>query len=258
MRYILPIISLFLPLAISAQGESPTKVTRSTMIGIGGMNRLDTYLSPIDYKGTSLRFISSVMREHKCEWDMQYTYEGNIDYTSNPSDNANQIAGSFDFTYALMHRWEMLDGRLKLRAGGMGTLDIGFAYNMRNSGNNPAQGYASLSLGGEGMASYTFPLWHRSFIVSYEARLPLLGIAFSPNYGQSYYEMFSLGNYDHNIVMTSIATPSLRQMVALDVPLTEKAALRLGYLADIRQGKPNNLKQHIYSNSFIIGVTRKL
>jgi hypothetical protein len=78
---------------------------------------------------------------------------------------------------------------------------------------------------------------------------------FSPNYGQSYYEIFNEGVYDHNVVVTSVATFQLRQQLSLDIKVSPKAAIRIGYLCDIRQATPNNLKQHQWYNAALIGVT---
>ena len=88
--------------------------------------------------------------------------------------------------------------------------------------------------------------------------MPLVGIMFSPAYGQSYYELFYGGKYDDNIVFTNVSTPSLRHQFSVDLPLWRKASLRIGYLGDVRQAKPNHLKQHEYSHSFVLGVTRAL
>jgi hypothetical protein len=94
-------------------------------------------------------------------------------------------------------------------------------------------------------------------VARYELALPLAGIQFSPNYGQSYYEIFNKGNYDHNIVFTSIAAFQLRHQLSLDIPVAQRTSLRIGYLGDIRQATPNNLKQHQWYNAVIVGVTIK-
>ena len=127
---------------------------------------------------------------------------------------------------------------------------------MRN-GNNPAQAYLNVNLSPSASAAYTFRLWGKSFQVRYEVQAPLVGLMFSPNFGQSYYEIFSKGDYDHNIVPTTfVSAPSLRQMLTLDFTLRH-TTLRLGYLGDFQQASVNGLKYHTWSNLFVVGIVRK-
>lgn len=227
---------------------------RSTAIAIGHMNRLDTYLSPEEYTGTDIRFISDVLRLNYGTWTKQLTHEGAIDYTHNRVGNGNTLAGHYNFAFAMTKSLLKENSRFSIRAGFMTDLYVGFAYNMRNSANNPAQGYASLSVGGAATARYNLQIKGKTIPVSYEMRIPMVGIMFSPAYGQSYYELFNNGNYDSNIVLTSIAVPQFRHQLSADYPIGKNTHFRIGYLGDYRQSKPNNLKQHTFTNSFFIGL----
>lgn len=227
----------------------------ATQLAFGSADYLDTYLSPEKYRGFEVRFISEVLRDsRKRPVTYSLTHEGTFATTHNRAQTANELSGSYDFTYSMMYKTRLAGGKLRLLIGGMVDYSLGFTYNTRNSGNNPAQGYMSLGIGPHLMLRYVLPLWGKTFPITWEARMPFVGVMFSPNYGQSYYEIFNQGNYDHNVVVTSLAVPQLRHHISVDVPLSERCALRVGYLGDYRQAKPNNLRQHHYYNAATVGI----
>ena len=235
----------------------PSERMRSSMLAIGSANLLDTYLSAEKYSGTELRYISTLTKNTRWHNIRQTIFhEGKLDVVSNRADNNDELGGMYRFQYHLRRQWAWANG-FSLEAGGGIGAELGFLYNTRNS-NNPAQAYAALQLLPSAAASQRIRVFNWPVRLRYEASLPLLGLAFSPNYGQSYYEIFSRGNYDHNIVPTSIlSTPSLRHMLTADIPLSRKhsSALRIGYLGDYQQAELNNLKRHQYAHMLIIGIT---
>lgn len=240
---------------MNSQGDKIIENTR--LVGIGGVNILDTYLSDEKYSGTELRYISHTIRMRQTSrWSRLIVHQGNISYSKNRARNSTEMAGTYNFSYGVLYDWTFLSGALDLKAGAMADAAIGFLYNTRNS-NNPAQARFNIDIAPVAAAAYRFRLWNRPLALRYEVSAPLCGLMFSPNYGQSYYEIFSEGDYDHNIVpTTTVSTPSLRHMLSLDLTL-RNTTLRIGYMGDWRQSEVNNLKYHSYSNMFVIGITRR-
>ena len=259
--------------AQSARSERPTLKTNAMMIGVGATNLLDTYLSPEKYRGLDVRFLSHTRREKDSTvWINQFQHEGNVAYADNRSGNGGEMAGGYTFRYSLLRKWNvnLWSHPLQLIAGGTAAGNIGIIYNTRN-GNNPAN--ARLSLHIEPTVGFDYPIGRPSskrgiafrpgdaarypVVLHYEASAPLFGLMFSPNYGQSYYEIFNRGNYDHNCVPTTIgSTPSLRQMLTIDFRLA-RTTWRIGYLGTIEQSQVNNIKTHIYTHSLMIGIVKR-
>lgn len=234
---------------------------RAFMIAIGAANVLDTYISAEQYKGTEIR----IMAENRSRISPRhlshtFTHHGCLSILDNRAGIGNELAGAYRFQFSLHYNW-LLSPNFSLQVGGCTDAKLGILYNTRNS-NNPVQVDISLHLAPSASISYKNTFRHHSFLIRYHLSTPLVGLMFSPNYGQSYYEIFSKGNYDHNIVPTTfVSAPSLHHALTFDVQLSPKkprSKLRLGYLGDIQQSNVNNIKRHHYTHSFLIGWVHHL
>ncbi len=241
---------------LAAQDSDSREVVNAQMMGFGHINTLDTYLSPEKYRGSELRYISQTVRINPGHhYSTQLTHYGSVAFTEDRSGDGSQMSGLYTFSLARHRDWWLGDDRWLLQAGLNGDLNLGFIYDGRNS-NNPAQARLSLQIGPSVSALCKFRLGKKELVARYQVSAPLAGIRFSPNYGQSYYEIFSLGNYDHNVVFTNIVNdPSVRQLFTIDFPLLG-ATWRLGYLGDVQQAKANGLKQHFYTHALLVGFVK--
>lgn len=232
-------------------------VMRATLYGGGFTNILDTYLSPVEYTGPELRMMRESMRMTRLmdgKVSVQTLFQAHVSLTENKAATGSELAGMVNWNYAL-HRQFRLTENLKVLAGPMLDLNGGFVYNMRNS-NNPAQAKAYANVAASGMVIYRFHLKRYPMVARYQVNVPLMGIMFSPEYGQSYYEIFSLKNGGKNVLFTSLHNqPAVRQLLTLDFPV-RSVNLRLGYTCDIQQANVNHLKSHIWSHAFLVGFVK--
>ena len=255
------IVLTCLPTRIQAQDslQATRHVMRSVMIGAGHNNTFETYLSPLEYEGPEVRFAYETMRMTRLmdgNVSAQNLFQLHASYTENISQTNHTYGGLVNWNYALHYQFRPAKG-LKILFGPMLDLNAGVVSNRRNS-NNPAQAKAYGGLGASGMLIYRFRIKNYPLTVRWQANLPLLGVMFSPEFGESYYEIFSLGNGGRNVVFTSLHNnPSLRQLLTLDFPVGN-TVMRVGYVCDLQQAKVNNLKSHTYSHDFMIGVVRNL
>jgi len=247
-------------LAFSINANAQKEVTNSQMIGFGPTKVLDTYLSAEHFSGIGLTYLSHTERKSVKSEPNRFTtiiqHEANLSSVKNRADNKSELEGAYNFYWGKLYAWHLLHDKLTLQAGGMLNANLGFIYNTSN-GNNPAQARAALNVMPTAVATYHFRISRIPLTARYELALPLCGIRFSPNYGQSYYEIFSRGNYDHNVVPTTfVSAPEWRHIISVDARLSRKFTLRLGYLGNMQQHHVNNIRQHVYTHRFIVGFTK--
>lgn len=260
-KWIISLISWILVATTYAQQLDSLRhqryVTRATTYGVGFTNVYDTYLSPVEYKGVEFRLMRESIRLTQLadgKLSLQSLFQVHVAYTKNDVETGSCLSGLVNWNYALHYQFRIGE-HLKLLAGGAGEINGGFIYNMRNS-NNPASAKAYLNLAASGMAIYNFRIKKYPMTLRYQCNLPLLGVMFSPDHHQSYYEIFTLGHANKVVRFTSLHNqPSLRQMVSLDFPI-RYSKMRVSYVCDLQQSHLNGLRTHTYSHAFLIGFVK--
>lgn len=250
------LLSALYSVRVIAQSDSSRIRTTFNMLGIGKTSLLDTYLSQEKFSGTGISFLHISETPSNAGWATVLQHEADLSYTHDRAEKAKEMEGDYGIYWGRFRQWKLGDS-WKIMLGGLLNGNIGFTYNTVNS-NNPAQARLSFQVMPSAIVKKTFSMFGRNGAIRYEAELPLLGLGFSPNYGQSYYEIFSRGNYDHNIVPTTIiSTPSLRHQLYAEWNATGTWSLCIGYLGNYQQAKVNNLKSHIYTHRLMLGIVKR-
>lgn len=253
------LLALALATAITAAAQSdaaPQKSylrERATLFGVGYTDILDTYLSQEKFTGVEVRYISEYTKQRTDSRVTRLTMHQVLASTAGTRGNSNSLLSAmYSVQFGWLRHWALNSDRLTLKLGGVIDGTLGASYNTRNS-NNPAQARIALAIDPAARVTWKFNMGHAPFTLRYEMAAPLVGVAFSPSYGQSYYEIFTQGNYDHNVVVTSpFNALQLHHTLTLDFRLW-RTTFTAGYLGDIRQMEANHLKFHQYTHAFVLG-----
>lgn len=226
-------------------------VNQSTLIGIGKAYLDDSYLSPITYDGIAISLIHDRLKESKMfgrEALIQNQFRIQTAITKNPTSSSSEYWGSL--YYNLNGFYPLCTSEnLRLLGGGGPEASLGGIYNVRNS-NNPGSLKTYINLNLSVMALY----YWRNITFRWQLTTPFVGMFFCPEYGHSYYEIFTLGNNNGTIHLGSFHNQlALRNYFTVDLPV-KNITIRTGYMWDYYTTDVNELITKLNSHQFVLGL----
>lgn len=238
---------------VSQETRSPkpvSPVNQSTLFGIGKAFLNDSYLSPLRYTGMSMSLMHDRIKgtpHFKGNLLLQQQFLIQTATTKNPTASASEYYGNLH--YRITGFYPLLaTSQFRLFGGGGWEASLGGIYNVRNS-NNPGSLKVSTNFNLSAMAIYNWKI----FTFRWQLATPFAGIFFSPEYGHSYYEIFTLGNNKGTVHFGSFHNQrALRNYFSVDVPINN-LTLRAAYLGDYYNTHANELITRIVIHQFMIG-----
>jgi hypothetical protein len=183
----------------------------------------------------------------------QHLFNANYSWSENNPGTASYYTGLVDYNYGLFYRlkpvekWQFFAG---MQAGSL----VGFVYNTRN-GNNPATGKAHLNLSLSAMANYKLRIKSQPIHLRYQLRVPFIGVMYSPQFGESYYEI-GLGDTKNLIYCASFHNYiSACNMLSAEIPLN-RLTLKFSYHFSFYETRINDLDTQLITNTFYIGFSQ--
>ena len=169
------------------------------------------------------------------------------------------VTGMMDYGYTQYHIFPLWGDkkRISLFVGPQAQLRIGGIYNLRNS-NNPAQLKLGINLAASAIVKYSFSSRNTPMSIRLQADTPLFGMVFGPDYGQSYYEIFYLGQSKGCVHATSLHNNlSLRSRLYYDIELPP-CTLRFTWLEDLYHWSLGGQQYRMFTHTVMIGLVRNL
>lgn len=234
-----------------SQDDKTKSVNNATVVAVGQASLTDTYLSPLKYRGTNISILNERIGAAGFINDnllLRQQFYITTAFTKNPSSSVSEYYGDLSYNVAGLYPVWQFDN-FRLLAGGGFDASLGGIYNVRNS-NNPGSLKTSINMELAAMATYN---WKR-FTFRWHVNTPFAGMFFTPGYGQSYYEIFSLGNGKGTVQFASFNNYlALQNYFTVDVPLN-KATVRVGYLGNYYKTDINYLYTNISTHQFVLGL----
>lgn len=226
-------------------------VNSCTMVGIGSLSVTDTYLSPQPYDGLSLSVLSEKIQntsliDNRMLLQQQLGLMAGL--TRSPLKTSKEYVALL--RYHLSGYYPFVEDQSYRLLGGVGwDTQLGGIYNVRNS-NNPGSAKAQTNLTLQGIAFYSV----NKLTFRWQIDVPVAGIFFGPNFGQSYYEMFSLNNRRQTVHFGSLHNHfAVRQLLTADLSFSG-VTFRVGYQYDFRQQKAHHHTSRMNQHQLMCGV----
>lgn len=250
--YSFTVLLIFLTVGkLTAQENTIQTVNQATLLGVGQSFLNDTYLSPLEYKGATFSLLHervSPTTYFDSKAILQQKTKLQVAFTKNPSASASEYYGEIYYNANLLYPFYQKN-RLKLYGGGGLEAMLGGIYNQRNS-NNPGSLKTFLNLDISAMAVYQWKI----ATLRWQISSPFAGAFFSPAFGQSYYEIFSLGNGAGTVLFGSYFNQlALQNYFTVDIPI-KNVTLRTGYLGNYYKTNANDIYTKISSHQFMVGL----
>lgn len=181
--------------SVAAVVPSSRSVEHTNVLKVkyGGTYQLDTYLSPLAYRGWQLGISNEWWQPFRQDTRLSnWAHVGRLDVNGFRTMNAarsNSIAGvDLSGGWGAFYCWQWMDKRLKVIIGPY--LEAGLTARYINTNVNKP---VSLDLAADVMAmsglSWSFYGRTTSYRLHYQIRTNLIGFDYMPHYWQSYYEL---------------------------------------------------------------------
>lgn len=246
----------FISVKAGAEVTEPASrpVTSEYRLEIGRGSALSTYLSPLKYSGKYYAFTGQWSKALPAnEEHLTMTFNGGAAFRDmmNPARTAQMLGIDGRFSWGMDYRWR-LPYNIQVASGGRLDFDGGALYLTRN-GNNPVSVLASAGLSLNASASWHFMIGRLPVLLRDEFTLPTLSAFFSPDYGETYFEIY-VGNrkglahcgwWGNKFGADNLLSATLD---------FGRTALEVGYRYSISTAWVNQLNTRVISHSFVIGV----
>lgn len=221
---------------------------------IGSASDFNTYLSPVRYSGTHLGIggtWSRAMAFNPERFIMDFDASISMDMSHNRPNTSSMSGFDLSLSWDMLYRLSPIRN-LQIGAGAGLELDAGALYLPRNS-NNPVAARFSLDVTLNLRADYTLNLGRLPIVFTDRLSIPSLGVFFSPQYGQSYYEIYlgdhsglaHCGWWGNHFALTNT--------LMAQIPICN-IRLAAGYQTQCRSSYVNKINTRLISNSFMLGI----
>ncbi|MCQ2193742.1 MAG: DUF3316 domain-containing protein [Paludibacteraceae bacterium] len=228
---------------------------RAVTLSMGPWRAYDSYLSPLLYKGGGLKWMDERLKMMTKNMDkLSRYYEMNTSFAamSNPAETASMLYFTIEGVTGVHYHLRPIKN-MNLLLGGLVNGEAGLRYSMVNQ-NNPASLVLDANLWASVMCYYHIRLRNKTLTLRDHFSTPFVGVMFSPNYKQTYYEIFSLHNYDGVYPVTTFGSRwQWRNKLSLDLPI-KICTFRFGVLAERSVTEVNLLETRTMNVSAMLGL----